>query len=82
MTTNTNLSPDQTEAMIADAMRRSIENDEHVRVEGNVDDMRFAVCLLSDDYDLADLGDDGVDIWGQYEGQDFRLLLIAEGGAL
>jgi hypothetical protein len=76
------VSTDQTEAMIADAMRRSIENDEHAAVTGNIDDMRFAVCLLSDDYDFAEVSDGVVDIWGQYEGQDFRLLLIAEGGAL
>jgi len=68
MTTMTEIKP---------AIERSISHNETVTVE--VNDLQIAydcVCLDSDDCDSARSNDGSLDVWGELDGEDFRLRLV------
>jgi len=64
---------------IEKAIRRSISHNEKVsvQIDADIKDAFFVVVNLADDYDSAREGDGTYDVWGELDGEGFRLNLVA-----
>ena len=63
--------------LIEKAIRRSIATDEKVsvKIDADIKEAFFILVNLVDEYDSAREGDGSYDIWGDFEGEGFRLNL-------
>ena len=63
--------------LIEKAIGRSIATDKKVsvKIDADIKDAFFVVVNLADDYDSARESDGTYDVWGDFEGEGFRLNL-------